>query len=450
MQHGKPKIGLALAGGGPEGAVYEIGALLALEEALEDVDLNDLHVYVGVSAGAFLASCLANGLTPREMRRAMVSFGGGGPTPFRPETFFTPVSKELRRRALSVPKLFVQAVTDYLRNPKDLTLLESMTRLARALPVGFFDGEPIRHYLERLFSRHGRTDDFRELKKHLVVVATDLDAGRAVRFGEEGFDDVPISRAVQASAALPGLYPPVEIDGRYYVDGVLIKTLHASVALDAGAEVVFCINPIVPVDTARAVEAGVMRRGKLIDRGLPAVLSQTFRTLIRSRLQAGISAYGTRYEDADVVLLEPRRDDYEMFFTNVFSFSDRRTVFEHAYRQTRSSLLERREELEPVFERHGLVLRWDVLADPSLTPWQESEAPPPTRRPLRADRPAKELRGHELTERLHSALDRLEDLLDGETDSDKDSRPGRGPRTWREKGASNVVRLAGRRDRQAG
>lgn len=408
---GKPHIGLALAGGGPEGAVYEIGALLALEEALDGVDLNDLHVYVGVSAGAFLVSCLANGLTPREIRRAMVSFGGGGPTPFKPEMFFSPVRSELGRRALAVPKLFVEAVTDYLRNPKDLTLLESMTRLARALPVGFFEGEPIRHYLERLFTRQGRTDDFRKLKKHLVVVAADLDSGQAVRFGEPGHDDVPISLAVQASAALPGLYPPVEIDGRYYVDGVLIKTLHASVALDAGADLVFCINPIVPVDTSRAVEAGVMRRGKLIDRGLPAVLSQTFRTLIRSRLQAGLSAYGTRYENADVVLLEPRRDDYEMFFTNIFSFSDRRTVFEHAYHRTRANLLERREELEPIFERRGVSLRWDVLEDPARTPWQESEAPAPTRRVKTTDRPQREPRGHEVTERLNSALDRLEGIL---------------------------------------
>lgn len=415
MQDGKPHIGLALAGGGPEGAVYEIGALLALEEALEGVDLNDLHVYVGVSAGGFLASCLANGLTPREMRRAMVSFGGAGPTPFKPETFFTPVKGELGRRALSVPKLFVEAVTDYFRNPKDLTLLESMTRLTRALPVGFFDGDPIRQYLERLFSRHGRTDDFRELTKHLVIVAADLDSGQAVRFGEPGYDHVPISLAVQASAALPGLYVPVEIDGRYYVDGVLKKTLHASVALDAGAELVLCINPIVPVDTSRAVEAGVMRRGKLIDRGLPGVLAQTFRTLIRSRLQAGISAYGTKYENADVVLFEPRRDDYEMFFTNIFSFSDRRMVLEHAYQRTRANLLERREELEPIFARHGVTVRWDVLADPSRTPWQESEAPPQTRRPRRrSQRPRKEPRGHELTERLSSALDRLEGLLDEE------------------------------------
>ena len=102
----------------------------------------------------------------------------------------------------------------------------------------------------------GRTDDFRQLGKRLVVVATDLDSGQAARFGEPGLDHVPISLAVQASGALPGLYSPVEIEGRHYVDGVLLKTLHASVALEAGAELLICVNPIVPVDTVRAVEAG--------------------------------------------------------------------------------------------------------------------------------------------------------------------------------------------------
>ena len=96
------------------------------------------------------------------------------------------------------------------------------------------------------------------------------------------------------------LYPPVLIDDRYYVDGVLLKTLHASVGLDAGAELLICVNPIVPVDTRAAVEQGIMRRGKLIHRGWPSVLSQTFRTLIHSRLEVGLACYGNRYDGAEL------------------------------------------------------------------------------------------------------------------------------------------------------
>ncbi|MFQ5350528.1 MAG: patatin family protein, partial [Thermoanaerobaculia bacterium] len=70
-----------------------------------------------------------------------------------------------------------------------------------------------------------------------------------------------------------------------------------------------------------------------------------------------------------VVLIEPSRDDYAMFFTNVFSFSSRRKTCEHAYQSTRRNLLERYDELAPIFERHGAVLRRDVLADTRLGLW---------------------------------------------------------------------------------
>ena len=69
-----------------------------------------------------------------------------------------------------------------------------------------------------------------------------LTPGWPVAHGGPGWDHVPISRAVQASAALPGLFPPVEIDGQHFVDGALIKTMHASIALDEGVDLMLCIN----------------------------------------------------------------------------------------------------------------------------------------------------------------------------------------------------------------
>ena len=69
------RIGLALAGGGPEGAVYEIGALRALDEACDGLNLHELDIYVGVSAGAFIAAVArqrphhhANGARPGQAR----------------------------------------------------------------------------------------------------------------------------------------------------------------------------------------------------------------------------------------------------------------------------------------------------------------------------------------------------------------------------------------------
>lgn len=407
---GPGPIGLALAGGGPEGAVYEIGALRALDEALEGLELDRLDVYVGVSAGSFIAAALANRLDPAQLCRAIVS-PQPGEHPFIPETFLTPAGRELGRRASSVPRLLAEALGEYLRHPLDNSLLGTMTRLGRALPVAVFENEPLRAYLEKVFSKPGRTDDFRELPAKLFVVAADLDSGQAVRFGEAGFDHVPISKAVQASTALPGLYPPVPIDGRSYVDGVLLKTVHASVALEAGARLLLAINPIVPVDTVRAVEEGVMKHGRLIDRGLPSVLSQTFRTLIQSRLEVGMRAYDQRFEGRDVVLFQPRRDDYKMFFTNIFSFEDRLTVCEHGYRQTRRDLRERRAELEPVFARHGISIRADVLDDEDRDLWSHVGLDGRARGHRLPARPPK-AREAFLTDRLASTLDRLERLVE--------------------------------------
>lgn len=400
------KIGLALAGGGPEGAIYEIGALRALDEVLDGVDFNNLHAYVGVSAGGFLAANLANNLTTGQMCRAIVKHEAGE-HPFVSEKFLRPAFGELLRRAASVPKLLWEALADYVLHPEDKSLLDSFTRLGRALPVGIFDNTPIRSYLEKIYSIKGRTDDFRKLGKQLFVVAVDLDAGEAVRFGEPGFDDMPISQAVQASTALPGLYPPVEIGGRHYVDGVLKKTLHGSVALEAGADLLLCVNPIVPVDTRRAIEEGVMKRGKLLHRGLPTVISQTFRTLIHSRLEVGLSRYEDLYEGAHVVLLEPRRDDYRMFFSNIFSFSSRRWVCEHAYDATRAELWQRREELAPLLAAHGIEFRVDLLEQESDL-WANVGLPELSEKAPKSQASEPQTRKTDVLSDLDAALDRLE------------------------------------------
>ena len=394
------KVGLALAAGAPEGAIYEIGALRALDEALEGLDLNHLFIYVGVSAGAFLNANLANDLTSAQMCRAIVSHEPGE-HPFSPETFFKPNFRELSQRSRRLPRLLTESLWDYARHVRDQTLLDSLTRLSHALPVGIFDNEPIRIYLEKIWSIKNRTDDFRKLGKRLVVVATDLESGQAARFGEPGLDHVPISRAVQASGALPGLYPPVEIDGRYYADGVLLKTLHASVALEAGAGLVICVNPLVPVDTLNAVQAGLLPHGNLLDRGLPTILAQTFRTMVHSRLEVGMAAYERRYADRDVVLIQPGRDDYKMFFTNIFGLSERRAVCEHAYQSTRQTLLDRYGELAPVFARHGITLRRDVLEEPRNL-WEQVALPKRTKM---------ERSGHATIRDLDDMLSRLEKLV---------------------------------------
>jgi hypothetical protein len=75
----------------------------------------------------------------------------------------------------------------------------------------------------------------------------------------------------------------------------------------------------------------------------------------------GLSAYEDRYADSDVLVFEPRRDDYDMFFSNVFTFSNRKAVCEHAYQSIRLKLARNRDRIAPILERHGLRLRTEIL-----------------------------------------------------------------------------------------
>jgi predicted acylesterase/phospholipase RssA len=354
-------IGIALAGGGPLGGIYEIGASVALAESIEGLDFNHADIFVGVSSGSLVAAAFANNIAPERLARILIQ--NDADEFFDPEMLLRPAFREYLQRALSIPGLLVSATQNYLAAPFRHGLLESFQRLSRAIPTGLFDNQGIDRVMRDLFEKPGRTNDFRKLPHRLFLVATDLDSGESVAFGTPGHDDIPISTAVQASTALPGLFPPVRIGDRHYVDGALIKTLHASVALKAGAELVICINPLVPFDAELAAHRNARERESLNDGGLPVVLSQTFRAIIHSRMRVGMDRYKHQYENADVILFEPGRDDAEMFFTNVFSYRDRQRLCEHAYQRTRIDLYRRRHELRPILERHGFGLDLASLKD---------------------------------------------------------------------------------------
>ena len=398
------RVGLACAGGVVEGAFYEVGALCALEESVRGLELNRLHVYVGVSAGAIMAAALANGIPPRTLARAVLS-RAGPELDLRPEILLTPAVGEYGRRLLSVPGLLAAALRQYAAHPRDVSLAGALSELKTALPVGFFDNRPLERYMARALGTGGRTNDFRELDAQLRVVAVNLDTSELTAFGAPGRDHVPISRAVQASTALPVLYPPVEIDGAWYIDGVARRTLHATAALDAGAELLFCVNPIVPVDLR--VGGEVAAGESLVKHGLPAVLSQTLRMLVHSRMRVAFRGYEHTHPRADLVLIEPAVEDPTLFFSNLFSFSSRFHVVEYGYRTTREYLLREAERLEPVLARHGLSLRMEVLEDRTrrLTPdGAVATTRPPRRRPARGPAPA--------LDRLDRALDRLRAVME--------------------------------------
>jgi len=390
---GSGRIALALAGGGPLGAFYEIGALHALEEAIVGRRLTHLDVYVGVSSGALIASGLANGIDTSAMGLIYIQ-DRSTDFPFSPEMLLQPAIGEYLSRIAQLPKALLRVARQVAKDPLNKAWSVALSVLGQFLPTAVFDNAPLERHLHALFRAAGRTDDFRKLASRLYVVATNLNTGESVPFGSEGFDQVPISRAVVASSALPGLYAAVEIGGQHYVDGALIRTMHASLALEAGCELVICINPLVPFDASRATDPA---HASLVEAGLPAILGQTFRALIHSRMRVGFATYGDRFPAADTLLLEPDRNDAQLFFANVFRYTGRQRLVEHAYQCTRRDLLAQADALAPLLQRHGLKLNLQVLRD--------------RRREFISANEERRAHTRSSTRRLGRALTRLEQLL---------------------------------------
>lgn len=128
----RPKIGLALAGGGPLGAIYEVGALCALEEAIEGLDFTACDGYIGVSAGGFIAAGLANGMTPRQLCAAFIENTAEAPDRFDPADLLEPAWAEFGQRLRQLPALLAHAVREVLIEGR--SLLGAVERLGCGRP----------------------------------------------------------------------------------------------------------------------------------------------------------------------------------------------------------------------------------------------------------------------------------------------------------------------------
>jgi NTE family protein len=130
------------------------------------------------------------------------------------------------------------------------------------------------------------------------------------------------------------------------------------------------------------------------------VLSQTFRTLIHSRLELGMKGYERSHPGTDILLFEPDHRDAEMFLANTFGYSQRRWLAEHAYRLTREQLRAQRPALSAKLARHGLALNDAVLDDHHRSLLRKQ-----------ARRPAQRLPSAVAVKRLEQVLDELEAAL---------------------------------------
>src|ERR1700750_623959 len=242
----RSKTALVLGGGGFTGGVYEIGALRALDLLSVNRTVNEFDVYVGTSAGSFVASAVANGVPPEEMMRVIVQ---QVPTPFPDasiSSLLRPNYGEFLTKGLLVPFRAVQLLRTLVRDFGQMSAVDIAIGLAEALPSGIYSGQGIERYVRTILSDPDRTDDFRLLNNELYLAATDLDTCERIVFGAEDWDDVPISTAVRASSALPMVYKPVKVKDRELIDGGILSTTNLDIAVEAGAKFIVVVNPLVP------------------------------------------------------------------------------------------------------------------------------------------------------------------------------------------------------------
>jgi NTE family protein len=355
----RSKTALVLGGGGFTGGVYEIGALRALDLLAVNRTVNQFDVYVGTSAGSFLAALTANGVTPEEMMRVV---NQQVPTPFRDVdrgTLMRPNTLEFAQSAALLPLRMLGLTRNFLTHLRSASLIDLAVGLAEALPSGLYDGSGVQRYLETVLSDPDRTNDFRLLQNELYLPTTDLDTCERIVLGGEEWDDVPIARAVAASTALPMVYKPVEIKGRHLVDGGLRSTTNVDVAVEAGAQFVVVVNPLVPYvnDFQKVIPTMLGSRVRRVrDMGFPQIGYQAFKLLAHQRMHEAVSQWKERYPGVDIILIEPDPNDELMFETNILNFTRRVEIARHGFESVTLKLASEYEEVKSIAAKHGIEI----------------------------------------------------------------------------------------------
>ncbi len=355
----RSKSALVLGGGGFTGGVYEIGALRALDLLSVNRTVNEFDVYVGTSAGAFVAAAVANGVTPEEMMRVIVQ---QVPTPFpdaRVSSLLKPNYSEFLTKGLLIPFRLVSLLRSLIRDLGELSAVDIAVGLAEALPSGLYSGEGIQRYVRTVLSDPDRTDDFRLLANELYLAATDLDTCERIVFGAQDWDDVPISTAVSASSALPMIYKPVKIKGRELIDGGILSTTNLDIAVEAGAKFIVVVNPLVPYvnDFQKRIPTLAGPRARRVsDMGFPQIGYQAFKLLAYQRLHELARNWEQRYPGVDIILIEPEPNDEIMFQTSIMNYTSRVDIARHGFQSVTLKLAHDYPRFKRVCARHGIEI----------------------------------------------------------------------------------------------
>src|SRR5215218_5999399 len=353
----RSRTALVLGGGGFTGGVYEVGALRALDLLAVNRTVNQFDVYVGTSAGSFVAALLANGVTPEEMMRVV---NQQVPTPFRDVDrgkLMRPNALEFAQSAALLPLRLLGLARTFAGQIRSMSLIDLAVGIAEALPSGLYDGRGVEEYLDAVLGDPDRTGDFRLLQNELFLTATDLDTCERIVLGGREWDDVPIPRAVAASTALPMVYKPVEIKGRHLVDGGIRSTTNVDIAVEAGAKFVIVVNPLVPYvnDFQKVIPTMLGSRVRRVrDMGFPQIGYQAFKLLAHQRLHEAVTHWREQYPGVDIILIEPDPNDELMFETNILNFTRRVEIARHGFESVTLKLAEDYDQLKATCAKHGI------------------------------------------------------------------------------------------------
>src|SRR5262245_11541648 len=232
----RPRIGLALSGGGARGAAH-IGVLKVLEELRVPVDCG-----TGPSVGSVVGGSFAAGSGPSGMEDIVTHTDWGAVFTDRPpRAEISPRLKQDDYKGLFAPEFGVRGGTLVVQK-------------------GVVSGVNIESFLRYLTQQSARVGDFRKLPVPFRAVATDIETGEAVIL-----DHGNRSRAMRASMAIPGAVAPVEIDGRLLVDGGIANNLPIDVARKICGEVIIAVNISTPPLEREEITSALSIVGQLIN-----------------------------------------------------------------------------------------------------------------------------------------------------------------------------------------
>jgi predicted acylesterase/phospholipase RssA len=327
--------------------MFQIGALAALEDALDGLEVSNFDLYVGSSGGASVAAALAGGVPIQRMYRAFLDPA---------DSYFGLERKHLlridfgewRRTVPALIAAFSEGAGAFMRGgaPPSAALWEQLDRLAEALPAGLFSLDGYERFLEEFFIRRGVPNSFFAMRRPLRILAHDLESAELRLFGAGEAAEVPVTRACVASMAIPPFFSPVRIGDRHYMNPGGGQIVHAEVAVAEGADVLVVVNPLVPLRD---------ERGALRDRGLLTIVNQAIRIGSWRALRDQVRVAETAGKA--VLCIEPESAESLVFFGNPENYDVRRRILEYAYRHGRTLIAQAVEAGHAALARTGWTLR---------------------------------------------------------------------------------------------